>query len=371
MRRKIIFPALLIILVTLTSCWNYREVNEMAILMGAALDKGITNNYLLTVELLDVSGGQQAQVTTKFVSIEGETVFDAARKLISIQGKRGYWGHIRVLIISEEIASEDINEVIRFFRQDAETRGDLYIIISKGCSAKRIFNADIALGNVLSESLAKSLDDSKYLSEIPRTKLYTLTQNSKSNKISPALPAVTLMESDDITLPILSGTAVFQQNKLVGYLNEDETKSMLFLKNEIEGGVLVTKTDTARISLEIINNNTKVKPKVEGDQFIVDITVETKAAIDEVTGDIEYSNLAILDEIERLSEEQLKNKLEDVIDKARHFQADIFGFGEKLYENDPEKWYKISDDYEKAFTNMKANVSVKVDVVNTSIIYKQ
>jgi len=369
-RKLILFPALVFILFTLTSCWNYREVNEMAIVIGAALDKGLTNNYMLTVELLDVSDGKETQVSTKVLSIEGETVFDAVRKLISIGGKRGYWGHIRVLVISEEIAGENITQVIRFFRQDAEARSDLYIIIAKGCSAKEILHANKTIGRDISTSLAQSLENSQFLSESPPTTLYILSQELKS-EISPTLPVVTLLTSEDKTIPIISGAAVFQKTKLAGYLNGDETKAMLFIKNEIKGGVMVTKKDPALISLEILRNNTKIKTQTDGDRITVDITVETKAAIDEVTCNVEFSNLVIFDDIQSLSEAQLKDKLENVIDKARNLRADIFGFGQKIYENDPKKWDEIKDNYEEEFTNIKVNIAVKVEIVNTSFIYKQ
>jgi len=371
LRIKVVFlPVLAVILFVLTSCWNYREVNEMAIIIGAAVDKGVENQYMLTVELLDVSGGAQTELSTRILSVEGETVFDAARKLISVEGKRGYWGHTRVLIVNEEIAREDITEAVSFFHQDAEARGDLYVIVSRGYSAREIMNSGIPYGEVLSESLAQGLENSKFVSEIPETRLYTLSQDLKSSKVSPVLPAVTLLSIDDKKVPVLRGAAVFQKSRMVGFLDEEETKAMLFLKNEIEGGVLVTKAGKTRVSLEIKDNNTKIKVKTEGDRLIIDITVQTKAIIDEVIGNLEFSDIEMLDEIKRLSEEQLKSKLEKIIDKARYYRTDIFGFGQKIYEDNPGKWNEISDDYETEFAKIDVNLTVKVEIPNTSIIFK-
>lgn len=370
MRKLIILPCLLLILLMLTSCWNYREVNEMAIVIGAAIDKGKTEKYMLTVELLDVSGGQETKLSTRILSVEGETVFDAVRRFILLEGKRGYWGHIRILIISEEIARDDITGVLNFFRQDAETRGDLYVIVSKGYSAREIFNAGILLGDVLSESLAKSLENSNFLAEIPETRLYTISQDLKANKTAPVLPAITLETIDDKTVPVFCGSAVFRKNRMKDYLDKEETKAMLFLKNEVKEGVLDVKTDTARISLEIKGNNTKIKVKPAGNQIIFDITVETRTVVDEVIGSAEFSELAVLNEIKRISEVQLKEKLWNIIEKARQMRADIFRFGQKLYENDPRKWNEIANDYDTVFANIQVNLNVKIDILNTSVIYK-
>jgi len=370
LRKLIILPCLLLILLMLTSCWNYREVNEMAIVIGAAIDKGKTEKYMLTVELLDVSGGQETKLSTRILSVEGETVFDAVRRFILLEGKRGYWGHIRILIISEEIARDDITGVLNFFRQDAETRGDLYVIVSKGYSAREIFNAGTLLGDVLSESLAESLENSIFLAEIPETRLYTISQDLKSNKTAPVLPAITLETIDDNTVPVFCGSAVFRKNRMIDYLDKEETKAMLFLKNEVKEGVLDVKTDTARISLEIKGNNTKIKVKPAGNQIIFDITVETRTVVDEVIGSAEFSELAVLNEIKRISEVQLKEKLWNIIEKARQLRADIFRFGQKLYENDPSKWNEIADDYDTVFANIQVNLNVKIEILNTAVIYK-
>nr|WP_252891236.1 hypothetical protein [Thermoclostridium stercorarium] len=73
MRTKaVLLSGLIFTLLVLTSCWNYREVNEIAIVIGAAVDKGKTSKYMLTVEILDVSRGLQTQVSSKILSVEAK-----------------------------------------------------------------------------------------------------------------------------------------------------------------------------------------------------------------------------------------------------------------------------------------------------------
>ena len=110
------------------------------------------------------------------------------------------------------------------------------------------------------------------------------------------------MNTDDKNMPVFCGTAVFKKSRLIDYLDVEETKAMLFLKNEIEGGILVTRTDSARISHEILGNNTKTGIKSGKERILFDISVKTRTAIDEVTGSVEFSNPDVLDEIKKLSE---------------------------------------------------------------------
>ena len=62
---------------------------------GAAIDKGESNNYMLTVELIHVKGNADVNVSSEVMSIEGDTLLDAVRRFNSITGKRAYWAHIR------------------------------------------------------------------------------------------------------------------------------------------------------------------------------------------------------------------------------------------------------------------------------------
>jgi len=47
------------------------------------------------------------------------------------------------------------------------------------------------------------------------------------------------MNTDDKNMPVFCGTAVFKKSRLIDYLDVEETKAMLFLKNEIEGVFLL------------------------------------------------------------------------------------------------------------------------------------
>ena len=92
--------------------------------------------------------------------------------------------------------------------------------------------------------------------------------------------------------------------------------------------------------------------------------------MDEIIGNAEFSERTVLNEIKRISEAQLKEKLWNIIEKARQLRADIFRFGQKLYENDPSKWNEIADDYDTVFANIQVNLNVKIEILNTAVIYK-
>ncbi|QSF45494.1 hypothetical protein JRJ22_02165 [Paenibacillus tianjinensis] len=78
-----------VMLISLSGCWNYSEIDDMNIVAGVAIDKNKKeNNLQLTVEMVDTQEGmQQSQASFKMISLTGNTIFDIARNMISLTGK--------------------------------------------------------------------------------------------------------------------------------------------------------------------------------------------------------------------------------------------------------------------------------------------
>ena len=296
-KKSITVLLLISMIFTLTSCWNYKEVNQLNIVVGAAIDKGESNNYMLTVELIHVKGNADVNVSSEVMSIEGDTLLDAVRRFNSITGKRAYWAHIRVVIVCEDIASEDLSRVLGFFVEDAETRSDVFIVISRECKAKDILNADLFMENVVAETINRSLKNSKVLSEFQQASTFSVSKELKTNKKSVTIPTISLLPMDDKKATFINGTAIFKDNKLTAFIDGSETKTMLFLKNDIESGVIVTKYNDRNITLEILDNTTRIKTRIDNDVMTVNVLVDTQAAINEVERDIDFSDIDIIKDI--------------------------------------------------------------------------
>jgi spore germination protein KC len=112
--RKWLLLTIVILLngIFISGCWNYREVEKLAIVAGVAIDKGENNPYKITFEILQVSGGKEAKTVSKIISMEGRTIFDAVRNAISLSGKKLYWSHTKIVVISKDIARNGILRVV-------------------------------------------------------------------------------------------------------------------------------------------------------------------------------------------------------------------------------------------------------------------
>jgi spore germination protein KC len=360
----------------LTGCWNYREVNELSIVAGVAVDKGIENQFQMTVEIVQISSGKDAKISSKIVTVEGKTIFDAARNLISISGKKLYWSHSKVIILSEEIASEGVTKAIEWYNRDTETREEVNILISEGGSAKEIFEAQGTTEDIKSFELDEIIKNQVSLSKAPITDILKFDIESKTKGISTVVPAVNLKHIDGKMKPEIMGTAIIKNDKLVGFLKGEETKDLIFIRNEVKGGLIIeemqTKDVPTLVSLEIFKSKTKVTPVVYSKDIEINLDIDTTVAIGEIVG---TENFIDDDEgrmkLEQSAENTLKKRIESLINKIQsEYDADILGFGAKLREDKAQVWNSVGNNWEEVFKNLRVNVRAKVHIKNSGVLSK-
>jgi spore germination protein KC len=82
-------------------CWNYREIDELAMVAGVAVDKCADGQYEITVEIPEMMGDRESKTKSKVLSGQGRSMLDAVRNIISVSGKKLYWAHTKVIILSK------------------------------------------------------------------------------------------------------------------------------------------------------------------------------------------------------------------------------------------------------------------------------
>ncbi|NLD46364.1 MAG: Ger(x)C family spore germination protein [Clostridiaceae bacterium] len=359
-----------------TGCWNYREIDDVDIVAGVAVDKGTTAKYLVTVEIVQVSGGRESKTSSDIISIEGESMFDAARNQIAVSGKRLYWAHSKVIIISEDIAREGLLDVIDWYLRDAETREDVNILVSRADTAREILvesMEDKAERKVKSFELENIINNQRSLSKAPNIQVWELINRISKEGYSTVAPTVSIKKEDGKKIPQIIGTAIFEGDKLIGFINGQETQEMLIVQNELKGGVLIGKTKNAGSSaaLEIFSCKAKIKPIVNGNSIHIRVSIDMTTAIDEIDSAADLIGEEGRKDLEQGTEAMLEKQIGELIKKIQSdYGADIFGFGRKVMENNPEVWRGVGKNWKKEFENLKVSVDVNVHIKNSAVLSK-
>lgn len=372
---KKIYILLLFIFIStnLSSCWNYREINDMSIVSGVAIDKGgADGKYEVTVELIDIQQGKEINMHSKYITISGNTMFEISRNMISLIGKKLYWSHSKSIIISEDIARDGISGILDWYSRDAETRTDARVLVSKENTAKEILKSKPVTENYTSFELSKLLKNEDTLSNVPVVDLWDILDTLAQDGLSTWLPTVKINKNNDDNILQVDGSAIFSKDKLIGCIDENSTKNILFAKDKVKGGLLILdKESESPVTFEIFKNKTTIKPSVEKGNLQFNIYTDTTVSLDEIQSDYEFYTEEGKSELENELSDMLQKSIYSSIKRIQsEYGADILGFGAKLYENNPATWNDVKDDWDKTFKTLTISVNSKVNIKNSAVTSK-
>ena len=130
--KKIIITFLIFLL---CGCYNYKELNKIAIVSSIGIDKK-KDNYIVSAQIMNAKNDEKSDSSNIIVySEKGKSIDDALRKITQKSPKLLYGGHLNKLVISEEVAKDGIINVIDIFQRLTEIKDEFTITVSRNIGA--------------------------------------------------------------------------------------------------------------------------------------------------------------------------------------------------------------------------------------------
>lgn len=379
----VMLMSFLVVILT-TGCWNRKELDQLGIQLGTAIDK-VGDNYQVAVQVVipgevSVRTASSGRSPVTLYKATAPTVFEAFRKLTETSSRKIYSAHIRVLVIGESLAREGISDILDMFFRNPEARTDFYLMVARGSSAEQVLKILTSLEKIPADNLFYALDTSaKIWAPTTTVALDELIDELVSEGRNPVLTGVRLIGNpklgerttnveaiDPEARTRITGLAVFRKDKLIGWLNERESKGYNYIMDNVSSsaGHQVCPKE-GYVVLETIRNHTKVKSSVVDGEPHIKITSKTVASIADVECSIDLMNNDTINLLEQGAEENMTKLMKNVIETAQQkFALDIFGFGDIFYKQNPKAWKLLKEDWSEHF------VKLKVDFEPDVIIHK-
>ncbi len=357
-----------------TGCWNYTEVNDHANVASIAIDKGRNGKkYHFTVELISSTADtQEANHPIAFVEGDGNSLIDAFRKMVSVSSKKLYFGHCKIIILSEEVATEGFLPILDMVMRDAEVRMSIDFVVSREKTAGEILMVKPVLEQIVGYELDTMLDvNEDVLFESRKREAFQIHNTLKSKGVQLMLPAVDIVEihQGDTTFR-LNGVAVFKEDQLLGFMDPEDTKSCLFAMDAVKQGALSIPVDAIHhnyISAEIVKSKTKVTPVQKNGQLSLEIEIEPKINIEQLTPYDDMNLEGTCEIINPYIEKRVKKAIEDV---QQNYGVDIFGFGSMVHQKEPKLWDQYKDNWNETFLTLPVTVKCSTVVQSSGVVRK-
>ncbi|WP_274650797.1 Ger(x)C family spore germination protein [Paenibacillus humicola] len=367
-------------LLALTGCWNRKEINDIAIITAAGIDKK-ANQIELSIQVMITKGGDSGQqelgsdgstggMRSLVRSATGVTVPDAMARLQEQFPRRLFWSHSDAFIFSQSFAKEGLREQIDFFGRHPQMRMRSYVFVSKG-SARHALEMLPPLERTSGEALRELANLGTLLNVTTKELLQMLVGDAGTAAVPIIEQLPRLHRADRMnTMPYITGTAVFKDGRMIGTLNDKLTRGLLWLKNEIRTMVITVKPkgEDGLMSFEVLRAKSELVPEIRDGIWSIKLNIKGDDDLIQNTTPLNMSNPKFVKMMEKQLNEELKRRIEATLDVLQHhYKADIMGFADAFHRKYPREWKRSKARWNEIFPEVKVEIDADLKIKRPGI----
>ena len=339
-----------------------RETDEIAWVVSIGIDKADDGDLLVTYRVAvpaaqaagSESGGEKE--SSALTTIKSPTLAEARNLLNATSSRAVNLSQVTAIVISEDLARHGVKDLLGPLLRFREFRGTVFLIVCPG-KAQDIFKANKPpLESLVSRWIHNSMhnysETSYYLSlnihqfytrlkansGAPLAVGYGLSSLSGQDRTSGTQPGgktKTYLPGD---LPRQGGnstefvgTAVFKEDKMVGYLDTGETKALSILLDTFSGGFLSVSDPLASkhpVTMSLRNGRSpKFSIDISGKNPVINVNVLLEGEITGIPTGIAYETKEYLTLLEAQVSTTLQRQIADMLARTQEWGTDVVDFG--------------------------------------------
>lgn len=368
---------LILLLPLLSGCYNYRELNELGITTAVSIDYK-DNNFYVIAEVINPIKQQDASSSNNspFVNYNSSSssLQDAFRKVVLESPRQLYAAQLEIIVLSEEVVNNHLEEVLEYFARDPEARTEIKIIVAKTEDSTKAITLQTLLTSLSSSNIINSLDlQSKVLGMAYPVTLNELLNMYIDPYLEVVLPSMTLYgnyeigdEKENITtsspkaIVKIDGSTITKDNKILGYLDLEESKILNLINGKLKETIIKMNYYDGYIIFE--PNRIKVSRELDIKNNIIKINISGYSKTKEIQSNINVKDPKEVEKLNKALNMELEKKITDTFNSIREkYGTDVFDFQElyyrtnyKYFKENCTNWYE--DIYPKIKLEVKANV---------------
>jgi len=384
---------LLISLIASSGCWDRRAIEEMAFINAVGIDKD-DDEVLITKHIarpLAIAGQEPLLEERPFwvPSARGKTISDAASEMFEKSPRLPFWAHNEFILIGEEFAREGTEEMLAFFLREPETRRRTTVVAVEG-TARNLLQAEFELERMPAQGGAGIIRGaSRSLGTTAVTEINDFVISLETPGIEPVAGRVEIMprppegeiegemKREEIYQSArAAGSAVFKKDLLVGWLDERQTRGLLWVQDKIDNAEMTIPFPTDpehRMHIRVFKAQSNIEiDKQNGNLERIIVYIDVMASIKEVTRFWDpIENYDIWNKAEIEMENKINEEIEDSLQSLqKDYSSDAFGFGAHIYRRHRNLWDEIGEDWDHIFADLNVKLKTTVQIEESGLLMR-
>lgn len=375
----------------LTGCFDKVELEERGLVLAIGIDKydkakdtqtektGEEKRFIVSIAMPEISEAEKEKnennndkknnkdeetknsVNEAIKTAEAPSVSSAINLIDTYMSKNLYYGHTKAIVLGKEIL-EDANllkEVIDALERDNEISRKI-IVLGSNTKAQDILETipkdEKMVGIYINDFYKNNKKNSGFSYKLD---LEDVIQNLLTTNDT-VLPSIQIVEGD----VRLAGLMVLKNAQLVGYLNDAQTKGILWIIDKKSLGEIDVPFENGYVSTTIFKKKTKEQFYEENNKIVFDFTVNIEGNISEyslgkniMVDNEKYKNIET--EINKYVETEINNSINIIKD----LNVDIIGLKQRIRKDNYNLYKKFDLEnkniYDYIQFNIKCNTTIK------------
>lgn len=351
---RLLLPATLLLL--LSGCWSYSELNERTIIAGAAIDLTDSGEILLTAETVEFSDGETQGVQAEVLTGKGRSIAEAVYDIMNQSGKELYWYQATLLVLDNKYAKQGIRELLDYILNENEMRLTLKLAVSRLETAAEVFELECHGSNIKSFAIDAIIKEQSRLGKTVESDSYHTINRMLEPGAEFALSQILSDVSQKAATVDIAGCGVFKDDKLVGWLDDDETVFVQLLEGNVQKAEFDFLVEGSRVAVNASDWKIKTKPNI--DKAEADVEINAGYEILVIDGDLNVNEPADTEKISTALGRLVESHLKDMVEHLQALSCDALGWGNLVWQSNPEGYKGLASWYD-IFNQMDTRLTMK------------
>ncbi|ABO66842.1 Ger(x)C family spore germination protein [Geobacillus thermodenitrificans] len=374
----------------LAGCWSQRELTDLAFVIAIGLDKTEEGEYLASLQVVNPgnvagampSGGGAGGVPVSIYTSTGDSVSEASRKATEKVSRLLYYAHTNLVVVSEELAREGLDEVFDVMERHHQFRTTAKLVIARGHSAKEVLSVLTPIDKISARQIIQMLKFSELAwGETSNIDIWRTVRDIAVSQRNPVMTGVAIegdprkgkrQENVQSSVPDarikLDGLALFKNDRLVRWVDGPTARGMMWVLERIQHTNLTVPWEGKKeaIGYRTTRSKTKVKAKIKNGRPSISIHIIAEGELSESRIPINLANTSLLFRLEKELERSAKEDVTKAIKAAQREKTDVFGFGAAVHRAAPRLWKKIEKEWhDRYFPELDVTVTTDMHIRRT------
>ncbi|MCS7462310.1 Ger(x)C family spore germination protein [Paenibacillus doosanensis] len=371
---KLLLGCLLCVL-SLTGCWNSKDIQNMAYVTALGLDYQ-DGKYITYVQVLNFSNvaktenSQIGNVIPVWIGRgEGKTVTESFNAIYATSQIRVFWGHVKAIVCTENILhrGDRMKEAYDMLNRYREIRYNILLYGTKEplqdiFAQKSILN--LSPLDTIMYTPAQIFSQRSYILPVYGFKLIAQYNEAGNPAMLPSLTIDKEGWREDYKVKSMlkiNGAYFFRKQQMIGWLSESDLQGYRWLQRKLERSpIMIPNERNPSAAVVLLHPTAKIKPVFENGKPYYNIRLKIEAYLDELAKEIPEK------EIEKQASKVVEQQIRYTYKKGLQIRSDVLKLDQSLYREYPDKWHELHQSREFILEeDSLKQIHVQVELLHT------